>query len=91
MLWKPFTGERSNQNSQRKQRKELIKAMKVTNENLFKNYQRYESGLYCLHFLAVWTKYETFYFQIFCIKKRGNLLIRGKFHLCKKSLKIPQG
>ena len=38
-------------------------------ERGYKNYQRYESGLYCLHFLAVWTKYETFYFQIFCIKK----------------------
>jgi len=30
-----------------------------------------------LQFLAVWTKFETFYFHIFP-KKRGNLLIRGK-------------
>jgi hypothetical protein len=30
------------------------------------------------HFLAVWTKFETFYFQIFSLKKRGNLLIKGE-------------
>jgi len=29
------------------------------------------------NFSAVWTKFETFYFQIFC-SKRGNQLIRGK-------------
>ena len=28
------------------------------------------------HFLTAWTKFETFYFQIF--QKRGNQLIRGK-------------
>jgi hypothetical protein len=30
------------------------------------------------HFLVVWTKLETFYFQTFSLKKRGNQLIRGK-------------
>jgi hypothetical protein len=30
------------------------------------------------HFLSVWIKFETFYFQIYCLKKRGNWLIKGK-------------
>jgi hypothetical protein len=31
-----------------------------------------------IYFLAVWTKFDTFYFQIFYWKKKGNLLIKGK-------------
>lgn len=31
------------------------------------------------HLLTVWIKFEKFYFQIICLKKRGNWLIKEKF------------
>ena len=45
----------------------------LTNE--IKGKPMYPLPLY-LHFLAVWTKFDTFYFQIFC--KKGNLLTRAE-------------
>ena len=39
------------------------------------------------HFLAVWTKLETFYFQIF-VKKRGNQLIEENFISENKNIEL---
>ena len=39
------------------------------------------------NFLAVWTKLETFYFQIF-VKKRGNQLIEENFISENKNIEL---